>query len=486
MTKRLYTFDGVKSNLIWDEETTAWTYYSNAPEGLSNNYYRVVPTLYRAVTMIANDVSKMPFRVMRGENIVDNSQEYANEIEFLPNPRKLFGMISMSLDMTGRAYALIVRNKGGYVKEIKYVSPISMTPNFDLRTGELINFTRTVNGADLDYPVSDVLYWWMSDPDVEIGPPMAWPAKAAFAAAGTLANLDTFLSSYFARGAIRPLLVTLDGNPAIDEARRIENWFNSFMTGLKNAFRLKVFRAGGVNTQVIGDGVDQLENTALTTEKRQDIAHAMGIPYALLFSEAANYATLRGDQLFYYENTIEPRCEFIAEVFRHQLFTSASKLYRDYRLEFTPETLDIYQQDENERAESLAKYVGIGFDLIDACDILGVELSDEMRKKYIAKAEENKERGEQLQSALEQSNQQQEPEEEPEENARENDAVRAEIGRLRRKVLKSLRSGKGAAVSFDSKVIPPSMLGAIMGALDACKDEAGALTILNNVWAGYP
>ena len=66
---------------------------------------------------------------------------------------------------------------------------------------------------------------------------------------------------------------------------------------------------------------------------KKDIAQALGIPYALLFSEAASYATLEGDRLGYYENTVEPRCEFIAAGSERRPAYPAR-----LQLEFQPET----------------------------------------------------------------------------------------------------------------------------------------------------
>jgi phage portal protein BeeE len=280
---KTYIFDGKSASLLWDEDTTAWSYFTNAPEGNKPNYYGCIPTIYRAVQMVANDVGNMPFIVKRGDEVVDSSAAYENTLGFLPNPRKLFSVMSMSIDLTGSAYGLKVLNPAKYVAQIKYCAASTITPEFNKQTGALEKFTRTINETQgKDYKPEEMLYWWLSDPLVEIGPPRSWPLKVALNAAGVLHNMDTFVIGYFERGMVRPTIISVDGNPPEAERERIEKWFDTFMSGVRNAFRQKVFKAGAVHAQQIGDGLDQLENVELTADKWQDIAHAFGIPYALL------------------------------------------------------------------------------------------------------------------------------------------------------------------------------------------------------------
>lgn len=239
MQNKIIMYDGIKSSLLWDETTDAWKYYSNDPREQVSNFYGLIPTIFRAVNMIANDVSKMPFRIMQGKKEIDNSQEYMNALEFLPNPRKIFQLISMSLDLTGSAYAIPLKNRAGYVKELKYVVPSTITPKLDPDKG-LEGLTRKVGAEEKIYKPEEILYWWLADPQVEIGPPLAYPARTAKNAAGVLNNMDQYIAQYFDHSAIRPFIISVSGNPSEAERDRMENWFQSLWGGIKQAFRMKI------------------------------------------------------------------------------------------------------------------------------------------------------------------------------------------------------------------------------------------------------
>jgi phage portal protein BeeE len=458
--RKLMLFDGLKTSILWDESTDAWTYASGGPTTPMQNKYQMIPTLFRGVNIIANAVAKMPFKVYRakGDKEVDNSQEYTNEVGFLPNPRQIFSIASMSLDLTGKCYLRPASNAAGYKKLLTYQNPTTITPKID--NGILGGFERSENGQVKTLAIKEVVYMWLPDPYVELGPPTAYPAQAAFAASSVLGNMDAYIALYFDRGAIRPVIVSVKGAPSPTERERMESWFQKLMGGIKRGFTWKVFNSDTVDIKQIGDGLDSLQDTELTASKRQDVAHALGIPYAVLFSEAANNATAQADAINLYEQTIEPRCEFIASNLNDQLFIPAG-----YRLEFQPESLDIYQEDEASRAQSLTAYVNAGFPLLMACDILGVELTAEMRTQLESEEADKKKRAEEMEKIRNAPKpDEQKPDEQnnttttpPPQFVQQNDdqkAIDADLAKWKRKASKAFEKGNSANVPFESEIIP--------------------------------
>lgn len=491
----IYYYDGsVKSGLLWDESTSAWTYHSGAPttDG-AQSYYKAIPTIYRGVAMIANAVSTVPFQVKKGKTVIDDSTDWKNALVFLPNPRRVFALTSMSLDLTGCAYWSPRANKAAITKELQYFMTSTVKPVFDDATGQLTEFERTRPKMIVPEKIKpqELYYFWLQDPYVEIGPPTAYPVKAALSAAGVLANLNSFVAQYFDRGAIRAQLVFAKGMPEKGERERLEHWFNQLLGGIKNAFRWRIFNADTLSTQTIGDGLDQLRDVELTEAQRQDIAQALGIPYSRLFSDAANYATANQDALDFYEQTIEPRCEFIASVYNEQILKPMG-----YSLEFTPESLRVYQEEERQRAQAVGNLVSAldkPEQFMIAASIMGYEIPDEAQKmleKLMQKKEEEKE---QMQAQLEQqanqppgNQREQEPEARLEARNEQRAEVQAEAERWRRKSLNAVKRGKSPNVEFDSRIIPAALSGAIAGALDASKTARDVERVFANVWEGYP
>ena len=466
--RRLILYDGIKSSILWDEETNAWNYLSNSPIAVNTGLYRTIPVLYRGISVISDAATKVPFSIYKGENEYDTSDDWGNKVGVFPNPRKLFWLISQSLDRYGCAYLLKTQNKAKYPKELKWLAPSTIEPVLDEKNG-LVEFTRTIGTKTIQIPVDEMIYFWLPDSDVEVGPPMAWPLKSALSAAGVLGNLNEFITKYFERGAIRPLIVTTKNMPNKDERERMESWLNRLMGGIKRAFTWKVFNADTMDFQQIGDGLDQLQNQTLTEDQRSDVALALGIPQTILFASAANYATSLSDQRNFYDMTIVPRVEFIASTFNEQLL-EPMKLH----LDFDPNSLDMYQEDEKERSQSLSAYVTAGFSLLMACDVLGIDLTDEQRAELEAEKAAKEERAQEMAELARQK-----PEEEPENvtttqppqfQARSMSGdMRSELSKWYKVSSKALRAGKPQP-EFESIIIPPGLHGAISGALEEAKE----------------
>lgn len=449
---------GIKASILWDEDTDAWTYASNAPDNQVAALYRTIPTLYRGVAIISDTVTKVPFSLYRGDEEIDSSSSWDNVTDYLPNPRHAFKMTSQALDRHGRAYWLKAKNRGGVVKELKWLAPSSIEPIFDQTTGDLDHFERgTTDGRTIVYKPEDIVYFWLEDPDVENGPPKSWPCKSAEQAAGVLHNLDEFINTYFKSGAIRPAMLLAKGFPPEEEKERVENWFKSMMTGLRNARKAKVFSADSIEYQQIGDGLDQLQNQELTEDQRKDVALALGIPQTILFANSANYATSQSDWLNFHETTIIPRCEFIAEVFNDQILKAEG-----LELRFTPEGLDIYREDEAQRASALGALTNAGLPLLMAMDLLGYDLTPEQRAELEALVAQKEERAEEMQEQMQPN---MEPEQEPEEGEPMTPEAEAEAKHWRRLCYDAMRKSKPLPVDFICEHIPAERAQAIAAKL---------------------
>jgi len=127
LSAKLFDGSGLKSSILWDEDTDAWTYSSNNPGNAAPKLYRTIPTLYRAIEKNGDALSKIPFAIFQGKNEYDTSQAWENKIEYMPNPRRLFTLTSHSLDKCGCAYWLKNGNKAGFVKELLYLAPQTIT-----------------------------------------------------------------------------------------------------------------------------------------------------------------------------------------------------------------------------------------------------------------------------------------------------------------------------------------------------------------------
>jgi hypothetical protein len=221
-------------------------------------------------------------------------------------------------------------------------------------------------------PLEQILYWWYPDPFVELGPATSFPARAAAQAAGVLYNVDAFAANFFQRGAIKATLLTVAGNTSKSDRNALEEWWTSFVTGLNNAWSNKVVNAEMVKAVPIGEGIDSLANQNLSREKREDIATALGIPQTMLFSDASTNATAAEDTLHFLQRTIVPDCTFIATEFNQQFWSE-----RGYTMQFQPDELEAFQEDEAKRSAALKNLTDAGLALDVALDVLGYDLDED-------------------------------------------------------------------------------------------------------------
>jgi hypothetical protein len=273
-------------------------------------------------------------------------------------------------------------------------------------------------------------------------------------ASGVLANVDEFVAAFFGRGAIKATVFRAKGM-AKDARLKLKAWWLRFATGVKNAWSTGVFSATELDPVVIGEGLESLENQALTEEKRQDISAALGIPQTLLF-QSANFATAKQDSWNFYDQTVIPEMEFIQEVLNTQVFEPMG-----FQLQFLPETLDIRQADEKERSLSYAQYIGAGMPPSVVVQILGIELPDGVEPEDLDPEEEDEDdiiaQGE---AALARQRQI----EAESQDARR--SINPDMERWLRISLNRLKSGKSPVYDFKSNMIDDGSKRAIMANLE--------------------
>jgi HK97 family phage portal protein len=451
----------------------AWQYLRGGPAASSlAKLHRAVPWLFRGVDLRGDAVADMPFVILSGTGDsareVDNSRNWQNVVGFLPRPRNLFWLVEAALVIWGYAYLEQGRNVGRRLRELRYLLPTTIRPEIDPLQG-LTGFTRVASGQTLQLDVRDVCYFWDSDPFVELGPPESSPAQAGLAAAGVLHNVDEFAAAFFARGAIKGTLLTVAGNPPDAEKQRIKSWWQRLFSGISNAWSDAVVSADAVKPVVVGEGLESLEKSDLTRSKREDVATALGIPHTMLFSDAANYATAERDTQNFYETTIKPECSFIQETLNEQVFVP-----QGYRLQFQPESLSIYQEDEQERSASLASLRSAGVPLLLAMDLLGYELSEEQRAELERAEAERQARAEQIAQRTSVGGA-----EEREDRAGD------EMRTWRRWALRRVKQGRPLR-DFETQAVPKALASAVAGALEGATTAAEVDQVFDGVWEGYP
>ena len=440
------TFKTITSVPGWVEMLTS----DGVPDSVAALYKRV-PILFRAIQLRCDALSSVPVNIYKGEE---------NEVEW-PYPTKLGELLwrwEASCLLSGAAFGELVTNKSGYRKDIRYRNPFDMSVKY---ANGILDFRQNSSGAtwknDLRAGAYEMFYLAEYDPSQDVLPGVG-AGKAANVDAKLLYAISKFPEMYFEGGAMPVTLLGIDTNVP-NEIERIQNWFQRSATAIKNAFRVLGVRAGSINPVTLTPPLKDLAFTELNEIAKDNIAMAFGIKQTLLDSEAANYATAQEDRLAFYEDTIKPRARLFEDALNNQL------LARDgLRLEFKFNEMDLFQEDENDRADLLNKLTTAGLPIEVALELAGYELTDEQASM--------------LESHQEQLDERRDSGVEPQDE---------ELRKWQKFAEKRVKEGKEIR-EFETSRIDPALHGAISGALENVKTVDDVKHVFDSViaWRGYP
>lgn len=480
-------FDGNKAISIDQLPEAAWSVIQGESDGGGNKierYRKAVGVLKRCIIIRQNGVRSVPWCVLdsRGKTIYESTESILpDNLRWLRSFRNLVGLTEASLILRSEAFWFKKMSMANTIYSLRWFGPMVTKPIWT--ADGLTSFERKAKkSAQAEhYDADEMIYYWIPDPMEETKPDSPI-AVAAMSAANVLFNVDTFASSFFERGAIKATLLTVEGNLAPQEKSRLKEWWNRFYRGVRNAGAAEVVNAS-VKPVIVGEGLSELADTALTGERREEIATTLGIPHSMVFSNAANFATAQTDQQNFYESTILPECDIISEALNEQLFEELG-----FQFQFQPEKMDIFQEDEQNRAKSLLDYVNAGMKLSVAANILGVELPNEMQ--YIDLDSEPVA----VQTQTTQNNNQQQDTTQPDQGSQQVDqpvtaaqvkALRkADLEKWQRKAQKRVDSGKPALCDFESDWLSELEVSFIKSKLESVSSKSALNTIFEQAVGG--
>lgn len=326
------------------------------------NPYSAVPWVRRCVDLRAGAVEAMPFVVLRGgEEVWPFPTFYPQTIS------ALLGLTERALCLHGSAYWLKVQNRRGGLLGLRWLAPQTIRLVTDPACG-LTGFQRVVGAEVVNLTPDDVVYFWEDAWDTEVGPGQP-VAAAALRPARLVLSVLQYAAQYFESGAIPPFIISADVLP--QERERLESWWNSIRGRVRSFWRAVVLQSEAKVQQLSVPSGKDLALPELLEETRKQIAVAFGVPQTLL-EDAANYATAKEHRRSFYAETVIPRCQMLQQVLNEQLFGPLGLEFR-----FQPEKLEIFQQEEAEKAQALVALVQSGIITPDeAREQLGLPVPD--------------------------------------------------------------------------------------------------------------
>lgn len=410
--------------------------------------YRYVPLVYRALNIRCSALVGIPFRLMKGEEEVEWDDTFTTPL------RTLLKWTEASLLLTGSAYWLAI-DKGNRRLGAQWLNPYTINKDVKQQKTEMgvvtsVTYSQQTGSMKLGPWTEDqVTHFKTFNPQDDILNGIA-PAAVALQSARLMFYLKRFASRFFEGGAMPITVLGIEGNPNKEEVKRVETFFRRVASGVRNAFNVVGMNAA-VKPTVITPALDTLAMPELRIQALEDVCHAFGIPQTML-TDAANYATAAEHRRSFYEETINPEADWMAETITSQFLKPTG-----YRLEAHPEEMDIFQDDEAQRAASVSALTMAGLDLVTALEILGYDLTEDQwnRVKLVQAVAPEKP-----------------AEDTPPDTEYQIDPIEEEKRKWQRKALKALDKGKSPDVTFETEVIPALECDRIHGALATAETAA--------------
>ena len=317
----------------------------------SNTLKSLVPWLAKAVSMTSNAVAGLPFEIVKpsGE-VVDTSSDWGNVVGFIDEPRRMMQLLASSL-CGGSAYLLPVKTTRRVIS-LQYAAPHTITPWITHNGLEWFD-RSTDKGVYERIAPEDIFYFWLPDSDVEIGCPLTSPMSTSLIASELLASMSTTMKIYGDRGFVPAYIGKAKGMPSQEEKKKAENYLTRFLRGAYDSV-VKLINSESLELIRVGAGMEELKGayTEIQQQAIEDIGTAFGIPAALFMSDKAFASEVNSLTRMWYEtSTFVTIYHTIEETFNSQIL----KPY-DMRLQFKPESLNVFQEDENARSASVTAY----------------------------------------------------------------------------------------------------------------------------------
>jgi hypothetical protein len=441
---------------------------------------RVLPWLAKATDMTALAVSQLPFDLMQGDTVYDSSAKWANRLGGMLSPQTLLYNLAASLCL-GQAY-VIPTVTSRQVISLQYCAPQSVRPEI---TDDIEYFDRVTSfGAQTRYwpvgeidehPDAQMMYFWLPDSDVELGPAMSYPTGNALLASELLVSIDRTLAIYAHRGFVPPTILAAKGMGNQTERDKAEAWWNKFLRGWTNTIA-KIINAEAMTVTKVGAGMDELRGiyVELNHQNIENIGTSFGIPAALFMSDMAFASEVNPMiKVWYTTSQFVKIYTCIEQTFNTQLLDRFG-----LRMVFRPETIDAFQEDEVQRADAFVKYTTAGIKPSIAAQMVGLELPEGV--EYEDLDPEEKEPAPVPAALVPFAGQDNAPVEVEEPEDEEPEPMPADVEKWMRKATKRLKETGSAVCEFESAAISVDENERITEALPECKTAADVRRVFEN------
>ncbi len=356
-------FDKIKSILTGGEQSSGYLW-----EGLSlgsaknQDYYESMEKSY-IVSACLDKIQKNTANIelylqksLRGGNVEEVYEHELLDLLYKPNKfttfRQLIGVTQLNLELIGKAYWYKKRNeRGNKIQEIWLLRPDLVRPVSE--NGEYISYYEyTGRGKTERFNVDDIISFVNPNPiDMRLG-------SSKIAPVIDLVRSQIFSSqwnmNFFYREARPDAILNIKQRAPLGKEQKQEarNEWNQNFQGPNKTHKLAIMQ-GDVEYKVIGENQKDMDFVNLSTNVRDNISMALGVPKTLLMPEEGNKTTVEGSIYIFMSQTIKPNMQNIVDTLNEFFVNEYDKtLFLDFE--------DPVPEDNKSESEVLSAYVNNG------------------------------------------------------------------------------------------------------------------------------
>lgn len=323
--------------------------------------YKRVPLVRQCVELRAQSLQSVPYTL---EDVEDWPLLYPYE--------SLIAHIVRSLDIFGEAYLLKVRNNQGAVITLQPMNASTVRTELagvDIFGRAVLKHTQYVGNSPVEFAHDDVVYLRYYSPDNDVTSGIS-PIENALVYAKLLDSIASFSERLFKSGLLGNSLIVVPPSTSESERNRLQAFIKNALSGVRNAFRA-IAVSSDIQIKQLMIPLDDVELERLVDYAQRGVLTAFGVPESFI-TNAANYATATEHKERFWQNILRPLGRYIESELNNQLFSEL-----DAQLVLRFEELDVFQSDENERAQSVLALTQAGAPLAFVLQWLGYDIPDE-------------------------------------------------------------------------------------------------------------
>ena len=245
------------------------------------------------------------------------------------------------------------------VKMLLWLNPQTVEVISDPVKG-ITGYKQTVGSQTRTYAPEQIIAFRNFDPLDDLGG--LSPLSVALNEINAELNAARFVSSFFANDARPAGLLTSDQPMQDGEIERVRTWWQKLFQGAENKWKTGIV-GGGLRWQTITFPPTDLALSELRAEDRRAICASFGVPAGLAGAwESTTYATAREQKASFYEDTLLPQMEYIAEMLNWSLLRPhyPDLAARGARLAFDIDSITALRESATDKAARLGKLYEAG------------------------------------------------------------------------------------------------------------------------------